>query len=86
MLKKQNLTHLKAAKLATLTISRVVQSMRNLMNDDGMITDSADSDLDSELSLINTEPDEYFHRFQQRQNIVMPGIVDQELVKCQEFR
>ena len=51
-----------------------------------MITNSADSDLDSELSLINTEPDEYFHRFQQRQDNVMPGNIDQELVKCQEFR
>ena len=51
-----------------------------------MITNSADSDLDSELSLINTEPDEYCHRFQQRQDKVMPGNVDQELVRCQEFR
>ena len=51
-----------------------------------MITNSADSDLDSELSLINTEPDEYFYRFLQRQDNVMPGIVDQELVNCQEFQ
>ena len=57
----------------------------------GMIPDSAElslrlSDSDSELSLINTEPDVYFHRFQQRQDIVMLSNVEQELAKCKEHR
>ena len=56
-----------------------------------MIPDSAElslrlSDSDSELSLINTEPDEYFHRFQQKQDNVMPGNVEQELSKCKAYR
>ena len=53
-----------------------------------MIPDSAELSLrlsDSELSLINTEPDEYFHRFQQKQDNVMPGNVEQELSKCKAY-